>query len=60
MNEYWALFSQIGLWGWIVTVICFIHFSFPALNDFKKRDALKWSALSLLFFSFWITGMVFA
>mgnify|MGYP001034146180 CR=1 FL=1 len=60
MNEYYALFSQIGLWGWIVTVIFFIHYSFPAANCFVKKEAFCWGFLSLIFFACWITGMVLA
>lgn len=60
MNEYWGLFSQIGLWGWIATVICFIHYSFPEVDRFIKREAIRWGFISLLFFACWIAGMVLA
>jgi len=60
MNEYWALVSQIGLWGWIVTIIFFIHYSFPADNQFVVKAARKWGLISLCFFLFWIAGMFLA
>jgi hypothetical protein len=60
MNEYWGLLAQIGLWGWITAVIFFIHYSFPAVNQFIKREAFRWGLISLLFFACWITGMVLA
>jgi len=60
MNEYWGLLSQLGLWGWIFTVIIFIHYAFPSVDHFMKRDAFRWGIVSLIFFAFWITGMVLA
>lgn len=60
INEYWGLISQLGLWGWIFAVIIFIHYAFPSLDHFMKRDALRWGIVSLIFFAFWITGMILA
>lgn len=60
MNEYWGFISQVGLWGWIITVIIFIHVSFPSLDRFMVREAFRWGAISLMFFTCWITGMVLA
>ena len=60
MNEFWALLSQIGLWGWVAAVLFFIHYSFPRENQFIAAAALKWGGLSLGFFLFWVTGMLFA
>ncbi len=60
MNEFWALFSQIGLWGWGISVVFLIHFSFPANDVFVSRSAIKWGSLSLVFFFCWITGMLSA
>jgi hypothetical protein len=60
VNEFWGLFSQIGLWGWGVAVLFLIHFTFPANNIFVVRSAIKWGGLSLIFFICWITGMLFA
>ncbi len=60
MNEYWGLLSQLGLWGWIVTILFFIHYSFPHQDKFVFKAALKWGAISLGFFSFWIAGMLLA
>jgi hypothetical protein len=60
MNEYWGLVAQAGLWGWIVAVLILIHTSFPADNCFVIKSAVKWWVISLVFFAFWITGMLCA
>jgi hypothetical protein len=60
MNEYWALLSQIGLWGWIVAMLFFIHSTFPAGNTFIIKSALKWGVISICFFTFWVAGMLLA
>jgi len=60
MNEYWALLSQFGLWGWVVTILFFIHYSFPDSERFVSRAAFKWGGISLCFFVFWVTGMLLA
>ena len=60
MNEYWALFSQVGLWGWIVAVLFFIHFSFPGRDQFVIKAAVKWGSISMGLFLIWIAGMLLA
>lgn len=60
MNEYWGLLAQVGLWGWIVSVLLLIHTSFPAGNSFIVKSAVRWGTISLCFFAFWVTGMLFA
>lgn len=60
MNEYWGLFSQAGLWGWIVTTLILQHTSFPSENCFIVRSAVKWGVISLCFFACWVTGMLLA
>jgi hypothetical protein len=60
MNEYWALLSQFGLWGWVVAILFFIHYSFPCRDKFVVQAALKWGGISLCFFVFWVAGMLLA
>jgi hypothetical protein len=60
MNEYWALLSQAGLWGWIVSVLLLIHTSFPSANTLVVKSAVKWGAISICFFIFWVAGMSLA
>jgi len=60
MNEYWALLSQAGLWGWVVSILFFIHYSFPNSEQFVVKAALKWGGISICFFIFWVTGMLMA
>lgn len=60
MNEYWGLLSQVGLWGWIVAILIFIHTSFPSDNVFIVSAAARWGSISLCFFAFWVTGMLLA
>lgn len=60
MNEYWALLSQVGLWGWIVTMLFLIRSAFPENNLFVARAAYKWGGISLCFFASWVAGMLLA
>lgn len=60
MNEYWALLSQAGLWGWVVTVLLLIHNAFPRGNSFVAKAAIKWGGISVVFFVFWVAGMLLA
>ncbi len=60
MNEYGALLAQVGLWGWVVTILFFIHYSFPSRDQFVARAAVKWGGISICFFSIWIAGMLLA
>lgn len=60
MNEYWALLAQFGLWGWVVSILFFIHGSFPNAEKFVVKAAFKWGGISICFFIFWVTGMLLA
>lgn len=60
MNEYWGVFAQLGLWGWVAAVLFFINYSFPAINEFSAKNAFRWGTVSMLFFVFWVTGMLLA
>lgn len=60
MNEYWALLAQFGVWGWVISILFFIHSSFPNSEQFVLKEAFKWGGISLCFFIFWITGMLLA
>lgn len=60
MNEYGALLSQFGLWGWVVTILFFIHDSFPDRDTFIAKTALKWGGISICFFVCWVAGMLLA
>jgi hypothetical protein len=58
MNEYCALLSQLGLWGWIFSVIYLINLSFPRKDVLSIRMFLKCGSISLIMFILWIAGMV--
>jgi hypothetical protein len=60
MNEYWAVLSQVGLWGWIASVLCMVYLCFPSYNIFLTRNAVKYGLGVLLFFVLWIAGMMLA
>ncbi len=60
MNEYWGLLAQFGLWGWIASVIFLIQYSFPGVDAFRRKSAIVWGVISIIFFSCWITGMILA
>lgn len=56
MNEWWALVSLAGLWGWILSVILFILKAFPRNGQFDKAG-LRWGLISVVAFGVWILGM---
>lgn len=60
MNEYWGLLAQLGLWGWIASVIFLIQYSFPGVDAFRRKSTIVWGVISIIFFSCWITGMILA
>lgn len=57
-REIWALFCEIGFWGWVLGFCGFLSFSFPARNTLKGRAAVPWGLAFLLFYSLWIAGMM--
>lgn len=57
MLEGWALLCEIGLWGWIASVVGLILNAFPSGNIFRKQQAFKWGGALIVFYSIWITGM---
>ncbi len=57
MHEGWALVSQIGLWGWIGSVVGFILNVFGTAGTFDQRVARRWGACIVLLFAVWIVGM---
>ena len=56
----WTLFLEIGLLGWIGTVIGFIIFSLKHIKTFNSflRPFLGWGILFFVFFTLWIIGMI--
>jgi hypothetical protein len=60
MNEYWALLTQLGLWCWVLSVLIFIHRTFPRAGEFVTSAAIKWGGFSLFFFFCWVAGMLLA
>jgi len=57
IHEWWALLSQIGLWGWIFSVIFFIFTAFSRRSEFNLHS-IKWGVLSVVFFACWVVGMI--
>ena len=60
INEWWALVSQIGLWGWIFSMLAFIFKVFPQRNAYHGRAGLFLGAACIVFFATWVLGMVCA
>jgi hypothetical protein len=59
IHEWWALLSQLGLWGWIFSVVFFIFSAFTRQGEFNTRS-YKWGVVSVCSFAFWIVGMTLA
>jgi hypothetical protein len=58
INETWALICEISFWGWGGSVIGLILNSFPARNKIKVKSVFVWGISFLVFYAFWIVGML--
>jgi hypothetical protein len=59
IHEWWALVSQLGLWGWIFAVIVFIFKAFPEQDRFNYAS-YGYGLISLMSFVVWVVGMTLA
>ena len=57
-HEVWALFCEVGFWGWVLVFCGFLYFSFPARNTLNGRAAVPWGLAFLVFYIIWIAGMM--
>jgi len=57
-SELWSLLCEISLWCWIASAIGFILAAFPSRDNFTKGPAAVWGGCLILFYVFWVTGMV--
>ncbi len=60
ISEIWSLICEVALWGWVGAAIFLIIYSFPTRGKFSKRPAMVWGGLLMLFYVFWIVGMIMA
>jgi hypothetical protein len=58
IHENWALFSEIGLWGWIAAAVGLILQAFPDRDTIKKVPAALWGGSLLVFYVIWCVGML--
>jgi hypothetical protein len=56
--EVWALFCEISLWLWVASAVGLIMTAFPSRDVIRKRPAVIWGGFFLLFYAFWIVGML--
>jgi len=54
----WALFCELGFWGWISAFCGFLFFSFPSGGVFAARRAFPWAMAFLFCYVAWIAGML--
>jgi len=59
-NIFWTIFLEIGFLGWIGSVIGFILFPLRRKKETKYStfSSLVWIGLTIVFFAFWIIGMM--
>ena len=59
-NIFWTIFLEIGFLGWVGSVIGFIMFPLRRTGETKYStfSSLVWIGLILVFFAFWIIGMM--
>jgi hypothetical protein len=58
INEIWALICEISFWAWSGSVIVLILNSFPSRNEVTRRSVFVWGISFLIFYAFWIVGML--
>jgi hypothetical protein len=58
MHEGWALISQIGLWGWIGSVVGFILNAFGDSGAFDRKAGYRWAGCVVVLFAMWVVGML--
>lgn len=56
----WVIFAQIGFWGWLLAVLGWIWKGFDAQGKMYWKPSLPWISGIIVFFSFWILGLVHA
>lgn len=58
----WTIILEIGFLGWVGTILCFIMSG--ALRGREPKSSalknLKWVMMSIIFFTIWIIGMIWA
>jgi hypothetical protein len=59
-NIFWVIVLEIGLFGWIGSVICFIFFYLGAENKSDRfiRSFWLWTLLMGINYAFWILGII--
>lgn len=59
-NEWWGVICDVGVWGWVLSVVGFILGVFPARDRFDCNKALTWGTGFLFFYALWVVGMMHA
>jgi len=57
-NEAWALICEISLLGWIFAAVGLILNAFSSRDTWRQGPAAVWGGCLLLFYAFWIVGMI--
>jgi len=60
INEVWAIITEIGVWGWILSGVGFTLRVFPTGDAFNGKSAAVWGGCFLFFYGLWIAGMIHA
>jgi len=57
---FWSIILEIGLLGWIGSVIAFIMFTFRPKGEsrYSIRSIIMWIGITCVFFALWIVGMM--
>ncbi len=58
INQGWAIICELGFVGWVSCTIGFVFRSFGDDDAFYAKRALFWGGLVVLFYAFWVLGMV--
>lgn len=57
-DVFWTVILEIGITGWIGTMVCFILDIFRRERKNKRKRIISYLSVTLLFFALWILGMV--
>jgi len=60
ISYFFQFSSQIGFWGWIISVLLLIFSGFTSEGKVIKRSAVVFSTFAIFFFVFWLISLSFA
>lgn len=58
INEGFAFLTVVSFLGWVIATIFFIFKAFNEKGEFFAKKAIKIGIIIIIFYAFWIIGML--